>query len=236
MTIVVTQTNTTTAQQVIRRAMRLIGVLGIGETLAADEAADGLAALNSMLDSWSVEKTMLYAFETVSYAPTSESFTVGPSGDLVTNRPIKILSAYMREGGIDTPVDVVERQVYERIAQKDADGSVRAIYYRPDYPNGTVYCWPVATSGQTLYLSLQQPLTEFTSLTEALSMPPGYREALTFNLAVFFAPEFEKEASPTVKARAVNTLRTLRRGNLEIAPLGMPAGIPDHSRSNILEG
>jgi hypothetical protein len=236
MSIVVTPTLATTAHKVIKRAMRLIGVTSAGETLSPDESADGLAALNSMLDSWSAEKIMLFAFETVSYAPTSESFTIGPSGDKVTARPIKILSAYMRESGIDTPVDVVERQVYESIAQKDSEGLIRAIYYKPDYPNGVVYCWPVATSGQTLYLSCQQPLSSFSSLTETLCLPPGYEDALTFNLAVYYAPEFEREASPTVKARAVNCLRALRRVNLEIAPLGMPPGIPCHQRGNIFAG
>jgi hypothetical protein len=214
---------TVTVQKVIKRAMRLIGVSGIGETLSADEAVDGLAALNSMHDSWGTEKNALYQIETLSHVPTAQSFTVGENGDLMATRPLKILSAYRRSNGVDTEVAVVGRDEYERISQKADGGLACAIYYKPENPNGVVYCWPVP-SGETLFLSCQQPLEAFTSLTDALYLPPGYEEALTFGLAVYFAPEFEKEASPTVQRRAMTSKRLLKRVNVEIPQLSNEVG------------
>ena len=48
--------------------MRLIGALASGETLPADEAADGLMILNQMLDSWLAERLM--AFTSAVYIAT----------------------------------------------------------------------------------------------------------------------------------------------------------------------
>lgn len=204
-----------TANDIITRALRLTGSLGVGEALEASEAADGLTALNSMVSSWALEKLMLFKFDTVSYAPTTESFTIGPTGDLVTARPVAILSAYRRNDDLDWPVDVIERVQYESIIQKNLESLLQVIYYKPDYPNGRVFCWPV-TNSDTLYLSVQQELSSFPTLTTELNLPPGYQEALTFNLAVLMAPEYSAEASPTVVRRAMNSKRLIKTVNNEV--------------------
>ena len=55
-----------TANDMISRALRLIGVLGQGRrVLDTNEATDGLAALNTMLDSWSIDRSMIYQQLTV---------------------------------------------------------------------------------------------------------------------------------------------------------------------------
>lgn len=206
-----------TVNDIVSRAMRLSGNLGAGEVLAASEAADGLTALNSLLEVWALEKLMLYKFETVSFTPTTGSFTIGATGDLVAARPVAILSAYRRIGGIDVPVDVIDRAQYESIVQKGLSSNVQAVYYKPEFPNGRVFCWPVTTD--TLYLSVQQPLTAYTALTTELNLPPGYQEALTFNLAVMLAPEFSGEVSRTVMRQAANTKRLIKNVNNEVPML-----------------
>lgn len=49
MSIVVNQFRTVTCIDLIKRAYRLIGVYSIGEAPSADEAIDGLNALNAMM-------------------------------------------------------------------------------------------------------------------------------------------------------------------------------------------
>ena len=44
-----------TARDIVTRSMRLIGALAAGETASAEDASDGLDALNGMLHGWAVE-------------------------------------------------------------------------------------------------------------------------------------------------------------------------------------
>lgn len=48
----------TTANAIIRRAMRLIRALGQDETPTAEEAQDAFSAMTSMLDAWAIEGDM----------------------------------------------------------------------------------------------------------------------------------------------------------------------------------
>ncbi len=50
----------TSTQDIIKRALRLIGVLASGEVLLADQLKDGLEALNDMCDSWNTEKLVIW--------------------------------------------------------------------------------------------------------------------------------------------------------------------------------
>ena len=50
----------TTAGDQINAALRLIGQLAEGETPSAATSQDALAALNQMLDSWSIERLSVY--------------------------------------------------------------------------------------------------------------------------------------------------------------------------------
>lgn len=205
---------------IVSRAMRLSGNLGTGETMDAAEAADGMEALNSMLDAWALEKLMLFKFDTLTFTPTASSFTIGPTGNLVTVRPIEILSAYRKSGGVDLPVQILSREQYESILLKELSNKVQALYYKPEYPNGRVFVWPVATN-EPLFLSLQQPITGFTSTADAIVLPPGYEEALTFNLAVLLCAEYNKDASRAVVRQAMNTKRLIKTVNNEVPMLSV---------------
>ena len=208
----------TVANDIIKRGLRLINSLGAGEALTPEISSDGLTTLNAMISSWALEKLMLYQFDTVSFTPTTASFTIGPTGQLVTARPIKVLSAYRRAGGLDTPVDIGSREDYEQAMLKTQTGSIEFIYYKPSVPNGTVFCWPVST-GEALFLTLQQPLTAFANLASDVALPDGYEEALAFNFAVYAGPEYGVEAAPTVQKRAQNSKRLIKTVNNEIPQL-----------------
>lgn len=43
-----------TARDIIKRSMKMIGALAAGETPSAEDAADGLEALNHMLKAWAI--------------------------------------------------------------------------------------------------------------------------------------------------------------------------------------
>ena len=178
----------TTALDLIKYGLKKRKVLGVGDTLTDDEAQDCLDTLNLMLESFSLDRLMVYNEALQSFVPDgSASYTIGPGGDIdVTERPTKLTSAYTRDSaGIDRPMAILlNPQDYDRIALK-AIGVPwpSAVWYEPTAPLGTLHFWPVP-NGNTIYLRFWQQLQQFETLTETIVLPPGYKEAIGLNFAV----------------------------------------------------
>jgi hypothetical protein len=60
-----------TAGSIVTRALRILGVCGIGRDPSAEEMADGLAALRDMLASWEMEGVRLGALVGVDLSTTT---------------------------------------------------------------------------------------------------------------------------------------------------------------------
>ncbi len=71
-----------TALQIVTDAVKLLGVYEKGQALDADEGADGLRALNLMIEGWDNEHLALYQTREISHALTSGTgqYTIGRGG------------------------------------------------------------------------------------------------------------------------------------------------------------
>lgn len=199
-----------TARTLIKAALRKINAIAAGETLGADEEADGLEALKMMFRSWSANNHRLYYTKQESLAMTgAASYTIGSGGDLDTVRPISIRGAWLSD---DWPLQMIDEARYRQIRMTTASGATAEyLWYSPEYPLGKLYPWPLG--GGTLNIDSLKPLTDPTALTDDVAFPPEYDEAIVFNLAVRMAPEYEKEPSQTVFAMAVSSLKRLEMQN-----------------------
>lgn len=228
-----------TAQSVVTRAFRMLGQPGSGEAPTAQESADGLEVLNDMLDDWKNERLMVYAIqdESITLAATNATRTIGPTGNLVTTRPVKIQSAYIEISNISIPVTVLEDpEDWAAIPDKTSTSTFpNRIYYRPEMPDGKIYLYPVPNASSTLHVLTWTVLTEFASLATTVAFPPGYRKALATNLAVEWAPEFETEPRPSViKAASVSKANIKRTNFRPIVAYSELAGLIGSRRSNII--
>lgn len=206
-----------TANTMIQSAMRKMQVLGIDASPTAQEGADGLYALNAMLDLWSIERLMVYQVQQNSYSWTANtaSMTIGSGGDFDTSRPIKIEpkgNFFRDSSSLDYQVVVLPRQNYDSIADKSASGSIPDFLFHDDgFPTRTLYAYPTPSAAMTLYLNTWKPLQAFSGLTTVLSLPPGYQVAIETNLAVFWAPEFGAAASNAIKANGVKEMAAISK-------------------------
>lgn len=223
-----------TAQTIIDRAMRLIGVVASGESPTAAEGTDGLIALNAMIDSWRNDRLMVYALTDQALTLTAAaSYTIGPTGGLVITRPVKIASAFVRDGDEDYPVEVIEKPEWDAIGDKTTTGTYPTkIYYAPTVPDGTLYAYP-RTSG-TIYLTLWTPISTLAAVGTTVTLPPGYEKALAFNLALELAPEYEREPSAAVVAGAKESKAAIKRINSR--PINGYCEFGTGQRFNILTG
>jgi len=191
-----------TANQIITDALKLIGVYQKGEAIDGDEAADGLRALNLMIDSWANESLMLFQFVQRSLALTAgdPSYTIGSGGDIAVTRPVKIHHAFVRDSSNnDSDLYIINNADYSSIPLKtNGNAYPTALYYRPNFPLGAITLYPEPSASLTLYLECWDQLTQFASLTTSASFPPGYERALIYNLPIEIASMYGKSVLPEV--------------------------------------
>ena len=205
-----------TVQNIIDRAMRLIGNLEPGTSATTAESNDAFTALNSLITTWRNESLMCYAMQdqSIPIIAGNSSVTIGPTGTLVTIRPADIETAYVAVGTLSYPVQVWSAEQFSGIAIKtQANSWPYVLWYAPTMNDGTIYIWPVANASSTLHVITRTPVLEFIALTDIIALPPGWENALAHNLAVMIAPEYERQANETVINMARETLKLLKRTN-----------------------
>lgn len=216
-----------TANNLIQSAMRKMQVLGEDVSPTAQQASDGLYALNGLLDLWSIERLMVYQVQQGSYSwgANVASRTIGSGGDFDTSRPIRIEKRgnfFRTSGNLDYPLAIYPRELYDSIIQKGAGGSIpEHLFHDTNFPTMTLYAYPVPSEALTLYLNTWKPLQQFTALTSQLLLPPGYQVAIETNLAVFWAPEFGRAASNAVRENG--TASMAQRSKAAIKGVNMPS-------------
>jgi len=226
-----------TALSMITRSMRLAGVIGKGESLDNDEAQDGLVALNSMLDSWSLERLFVYYIveETLTMVANQQTYTMGVGGDLNTTRPTRINdSCFIRYASIDIPLQLVDELAWSNITVKGVT-SILPMYLYADMQNPLVqlnfYPKPNAASAVAHIKSWKQ-LQQFSSLTTALALPPGYERAITYSLAEEYGPEFGASLPPMVVSKAIQARANIKRINSQPPVMMSEAGYMTRQRGN----
>jgi len=213
-----------TVQELINAALRTIGVLASGESPSSEESADGLAALNQLVASWTAQALPIYQITRESFPLTGAlSYTIGTGQTFNTVRPIKIKAAsVISMNNIAKAVRVVSAEEWATVLDKAATGTfAEVLFYDGGFPSGTIRMAPVPLFGSSLELYSYKPLSQFASLGDSISLPDGYLRALRFNLAVDLAPEFGRVIDPTLAAIA-NDAKTSIFG-LNAAVLGPPA-------------
>jgi len=222
--VVPTSPTPVTANQIITSAMRLIGILGAGETLSSEDAADALIVLNDYIDELRTQRLSVFTTKRTVYPLTQgqASYSIGGGGNFDQQRPLWIPYAGLiinNDASILTEIalEVYSVQQYSDIQQKQLpSGLVQSIYYDYNWTEGLgrIYPYPVPNVGNTsLVLYTPIAINEFTSLTQQVTFPPGYRKMLRYNLAIQLAPEYGRQVDPAVLAHAQSSLASVKAAN-----------------------
>lgn len=223
----------TTALQIIDRAYSLLGYKAAGEVLSSDDAAYALDALNAMLDGWNTQSMSIVSVGEVVATVSGVSATVGSGMQFNTPRPVRVeAGSFSRVGGVDSPVELIDRETYTGIADKAASAGVpQFAYYEPSLPTAMVFFYPPAAAVE-IHLAVQTQLTAFANLATDYPLAPGYAKALQYSLAEELAPGI-KELPLSIVRTAFNARRAIRRTNVNVAQLD--SGI-QNARFNIYSG
>lgn len=230
-------TITTTGTQIIEQALSVLGVIALGETADADMISDGMLFLNDMVDSWSLDSLYIYAQEHLSKAcaPGTAQVTIGPSGDIVADRPYRIESgAYFRVSNLDYRMEHIDRIDYDIIVNKSVQATYPNVFwYEPTMPDGVMHIWPVLASAATLFVPVNIQLTQFASPTTQYTLPPGFKRALVYSLAEEMASTY-RPCPPDVTRIAIKARTAIRRVNARIPTMAIPSELNRPGRYNII--
>jgi hypothetical protein len=231
----------TTGTDLITLALKDIGALGIGQSVSAEDTADGLATLNMMLGQWAVDRlSVFHLIDTAHQANGSVSYTVGLGGDFNVVRPFKINAAYARlassgaGSAVDYPISMIDaREDYARISLKTLNSFPEYAFYDSAFPLGNLFLYPVPNSSYELHIVTMDTLPQLATAGTAVNLPPPYLAAIRYNLAVYLAPSYGLDPSPALVRLAMNAKRVVKRMNVQIPQLTMPRGLMTKSRYNI---
>jgi hypothetical protein len=229
------------AQDIITNALLLTGAIAAGETPTATELADGLYALNDLIDGWQVEDLMIptqarvrltvvpnqnaYWLGTLTTGlPTINEMVIQPGlvdlDGMQTVRPTRILQATCIDTSVTPPgaaaLNVHTLAEFDQLNPRNPPALLpTTVFYGPYYPNGLLILYPTPTSA-TLWLSLvvDQLLQSFATVTDTVFFPPGYARALRYNLAVELATQFGKPLPQQVAEIAVAAKQRIQDRNL----------------------
>ena len=211
----------TTARDIVRKSLQKIGVLIKSEQPSADEASDGLSSLNSLVESWSNDSTCIIsrAWETFTLVSGQGTYTMAIGQNFNTTRPTNIIQAYVRIGGVDTYVDVINDTTYNAIEFKALTGVPQFLNYDNSFPTDNIRLYPVPASGYQLFILSEKPLTSFATLDATVSMPVGWERALIYNLAVELAPEYGQQPDASIVQIAAKSLGLVRTATIRARPM-----------------
>lgn len=181
-----------TRDDIIKRALRLIGALAQGETPTTDQVTEAAVALNGLTKAWQADGMPLWAIKerSVTLVEGQSQYT------LDTPKPLKVLQAWNHNSvsNIDVPMRVVTKQEYNLLGNKTSSGNPIQVYYDPRRDVGLLSVFPVPTitevTTNTIKLIYQAPYEDFDVSTDNPDFPQEWYDAVTYGLACRLAPEY----------------------------------------------
>lgn len=208
-----------TVADIIKDALKLLGVLAAGESLGANDAADGLRSLNMLLGTWANERLHVAGTRRVTHVVSGAGpHSIGPSGTIATTRPLRIDAAGILPTGQtkEEPLRLFTDAEYQNIQSKAEFGeAATGLWVENTYPNASLWFWPVPTTTFSLVLYTWSHIAEFAATTDLVALPLGYEDALAHALAIRLAPMYGVEPSLTMISNASDAMAAIRRTNSE---------------------
>jgi len=208
-----------TAQDYIYMSLRNCGQLRPGYTSGPELLNDGLLQLQYMFDRWNSVRTNMYSEPDYVFPVTGPGhgttgngqtfggtgYQIGPTAAdfVVSQRPEKIarMNLYLTSSSPTSPARVPLEQISMQewmdlpILQFPATNVTTTFAYDPQWPNGVIWVYP-PLNGNSLEIFTWGFLTAPTTLASAMSFPPGYIDAIIWDLTCRMWPLVTLDAMP----------------------------------------
>jgi len=171
------------AREVITTALRKMAVLGVAQTLDADEAEDARVELNTMLKGWQRHGPHLWKTEegSIPLLASTASYNLA-----ATLNPLRIMSMRYRDANSrDLPMRLFTREEYFDMPLKTSTGIPTQYYFDAQRGAPTVYVWPLLASVTTevLTCTYQKRMDDIDDLNNDIDITQENFDTLIYALA-----------------------------------------------------
>jgi len=192
-----TTTFSVNRDDLIKGALRKIGVVAQGESPTPDQTTEAAFALNLLVKSWEADGMPLWALRTtpITLIAGKNTYTMGVGQEIDTDKPLKLIQAWNRStGNIDIPMRLLTKQEYNILGNKATSGKPIQLYFEPGVTSSDIHLFPTPAAADvlesTIYVVYQRPYTDFNVSTDAPDFPQEWYDAVLYGLAVRLAPEY----------------------------------------------
>ena len=117
-----TTTFSVTRDDIIKGALRKIGVVAQGESPTSDQLTEASFALNLMVKAWEADGMPLWALRTTAIPLTDgvNAYNIGTTKTVNTDKPLKVIQAWIRDttSNVDVPMRILTKQEYSILGNK----------------------------------------------------------------------------------------------------------------------
>jgi len=217
-----------TALDIITNAMKKANVIEAGEDVPPDEAQDGLEDLNDMIDSWQIERLMLWAVQrqVFNLVGGQQAYKMGTGApDFNVPRPVRIdrisiISLGNPAQPMELPIEYSTVAQWQAIPVKQIYSSLpQGVFDDQGFPWRTLTYWCIPTDPVATAIYTWMQLQQFGDLYTDYSFPPGYADAIKWNLAFRFAGQFGPYVPPQVQLMAIESRAKIKSLNIPVIDL-----------------
>lgn len=210
-------------------ALRLLNVIQPGEDPSSEDGQTAFDVLNRWMDWLGTQRQTIYFLTrtTQTLTASTASYTIGTGGTINIARPVWIDKAMLvldtaASPTTEVPIRVLTDDEYAGWPQKSLTSSLpAAIWYDHNWSSGLgrIYPLPIPDVGTTqLVLYTPTALIEFADQSTVYTFPPGYRRAITYNLALELSLYYPAAtAPPNLATFAADSLADVKRANLRLS-------------------
>lgn len=225
----------TSARDFITSALRLLTVYAPGENPTADDLNDGLTWLNRMVDRWATQRLTIHTVTRFVHTlqPNVQRYTIGPGGDFDQQRPVWLSRAGLILQNLSPPIEIplevltVKDWALTGIKGLESTQPTR-LYYDYGFPTsgastgmGQIEFWPVPQIAYDVAIYTPVALQKFPDLSTSFEFPPGYEDAIEYNLARRLSAPFGQPVPIQVEAAAREYLGDIKRANARLTDLSV---------------
>ncbi len=135
---------------------------------------------------------------------------------------------------VEIPRSLITDDAYQALRLKQLSSLLWTdVYYNATYGHGlgTIFIWPTPTTTiNDFVLYRADQIAGFSDLTTNYDFPPGYQDALEYNLAVRLAIPYGRMVTPELRQMASDSLALIKRQNYKLTDLAIdPALTHSHA-------
>lgn len=218
---------TLAAGDILYSAYRIAGILkGPQRGLSPEEITEGLDCLNTVIDSYNSQRYMILSIgrKLFTLNANQQEYEIGPTAaDWVTARPPKIEDASLislenPQQPLEIPLAILTMDQWQLIPTKNTTSTYpQGLWYNPaqEYlPNARILFWPTPSISNQVAIYGWSQIALAVDATTQLSLAPGYKASLQYDLAIELCPRWRFQVPPDVRLAAIEYKKNIKSVNL----------------------